>query len=236
MVAGRLPRLPSGGDAAYYFAHMIRSTWSIVLLLLALASGCHRTPAVTTDRSTPQAAVMSFMHAIDQRDSSAVTEAFAATTPAEQAYATALTDLLSASSDLKKEAVRKFGSEDAKQLIGDAGPGDDDFQRIKHASVAINGNRATLATGDGQTFHLIKQDNQWKIQPGSEIVFSPLPSTAPSADGDLAPLEHATAMMRRLADAIRGATREIAGGTLANVNAARQAIADAGVEPAALAG
>lgn len=215
---------------------MIRSTWSIVLLLLVLASGCRKTPAVTTDRSTPQAAVISFMHAIDQRDSSVVTEAFASTTPAEQAYATALADLLAASSDLRKEAIRKFGSEDAKQLIGAAGPGDDDFRRFEHASVAIDGDRATLATGDGQTFHLIKQGNQWKIRPGGEIAFSPMPSTVPAADGDQASLEPAAAMMRRLADAIRGATREIGNGTLSNVNAAREAIAKAGVEPSASAG
>lgn len=200
---------------------MAGMTWREVLsgcLLALLLAGCHREPAATTDRSTPQAAVASLMHAIDQRDASAVADAFVRGDPAEQAYIAALAEVLAASQDLRQKATARFGSEDARQLVGDGGPGEDDFRRFSEAAVDVQGDQATLRAVNGETLHLRKVEGQWKVVAAADR----------PGQGD-APLRQATSALTRLGSALRSAADGIASGQLTTVDEARLVIARSGL-------
>jgi hypothetical protein len=192
------------------------------LLLLLFVPGCGREPAITTDRSTPRAAVTSLMNAIDQRDAAAVKAAFVSDSPAAQAYVEALADLLVASRELRQKAVSAFGGEDAKQLMGSAGPGEDDFQRFAQATLDEQKDQAVLHADDGQTLHLRRQGKEWKI-----VAAADLPDREGKGEAEL---QRATGLLRHLGSAMRTVTKQIASGQLASAEAARLAIAQSGLD------
>jgi hypothetical protein len=127
--------------------------------------GCEKERVKASDPTGPQTAVRALVDAMNARDAAAVKNSFAPDTDPQKRYVEALAEAMSASIKLRDAATARFGKDDAHQLLGVAGPGEDAFRRFVEGRADVNGDNATIAASTGQTLTVRKIDGKWKIVP-----------------------------------------------------------------------
>ncbi len=186
----------------------------MALAMLAAMGGCDDNRPATTDQSTPKAAARSLLHALDQRDAAALDRLYIAQTPDQQRFVKAMGTLLASTKALYDAGAARYGSQDAKQLLGSAGPGADMSRQFTQAQEVVEGDAATLTSDSGEQLKLKKVGEQWRIIPGN------FGSDAAKMD-----LAHSAIYLETVAAQLSKIAGEVSAGKLSEVDDARARIA-----------
>jgi hypothetical protein len=128
--------------------------------------GCGKKKPSAFDLSTPQAAAMTFVRAIEAGDADTARRA-AIAGGIEWDMVDALAHATTGMRKLRASATRRFGETETKRVIDPRSPLDLS-QRLKDADVASDGNVATITPKDGQNPLKLKNvDGEWKVDVGA---------------------------------------------------------------------
>lgn len=127
-----------------------------------------RKPAASAadDASTPKGALKLLATALRDGDAEKIRQVMDATTAAETRMVAAMADMAKAMADLQKAAVKAFGAEGAKEIVGDTGATDADARaRIDAADVRVQGETASVVVADdGEAPVVLRRvRGQWKV-------------------------------------------------------------------------
>jgi hypothetical protein len=128
------------------------------------------TPADASD-PTPKGALKQLAAALRDGDVERIRGVMHATTPAESKMVTAMAEMARAMAALQKSAVKQFGREAAKEVVGDTDATDAESKaRIDSADVKISGDTATVTMEDGEETPVVlkRVSGHWKL-PMSEL-------------------------------------------------------------------
>jgi hypothetical protein len=142
----------------------------------APAPPAERKPAATPspaehDLTTPKGALKVLASALRDGDAGRIREVMYATTPAEARMVAAMADMAAAMAQLQKAAVKSFGEEGAKEIVGDTQATDAQGRaRIDAADVRLAGDTATVIVPEGEDAPVVlkRVNGQWKV-PMSEL-------------------------------------------------------------------
>jgi hypothetical protein len=134
-----------------------------------------RKPAAATtvehDLTTPKGTLKVLASALRDGDAARIREVMHATTPAETRMVAAMADMAGAMAQLQKAAVKAFGDEGAKEIVGDTQATDAQGRaRIDAADVRVTGDTATVLVPEGEDAPVMlkRVNGQWKV-PMSEL-------------------------------------------------------------------
>jgi len=123
------------------------------------------------DLTTPKGALKVLASALRDGDADRIREVMYATTPAEKRMVAAMADMAAAMARLQKAAVKAFGEEGAKEIVGDTQTTDAQGRaRIDAADVRLAGDTATVTVPEGEDAPVVlkRVGGQWKV-PMSEL-------------------------------------------------------------------
>jgi hypothetical protein len=123
------------------------------------------------DLTTPKGALKVLASALRDGDARRIREVMYATTPAETRMVAAMADMAAAMARLQKAAVKAFGEEGAKEIVGDTQATDAQGRaRIDAADVRLAGDTATVIVPEGEDAPVVlkRVGGQWKV-PMSEL-------------------------------------------------------------------
>jgi hypothetical protein len=129
------------------------------------------TAAEPHDLTTPKGALKVLASALRDGDAGRIREVMYATTPAESRMVAAMADMAAAMAQLQKAAVKAFGEEGAKEIVGDTQATDAQGRaRIDAAEVRLAGDTATVIVPEGEDAPVVlkRVNGQWKV-PMSEL-------------------------------------------------------------------
>lgn len=168
------------------------------------------TPAPTAaadtadDPSTPKGALKRLATALRDGDAESIRQVMHAADPAEVRMVAAMAEMARAMALLQRAAVKAFGEEGAKEVIGDTQTTDAQGRaRIDSADVRVQGETATviLPEGEDAPVTLRRVDGRWKV-PMSEL----------SKDADRAALDERLAELAEQAKVVQQIAKDIEGG------------------------
>lgn len=122
--------------------------------------------AAEADASTPQGALKLLATALRDGDSDRIRTVMHATNPAETRMVGAMADMARAMAELQKAAVKAFGAEGAKEIVGDTQATDAAGRaRIDAAEVRVQGDAATIIIAEGEDAPVVlkRVGGQWKV-------------------------------------------------------------------------
>ena len=155
------------------------------------------------DPSTPKGALKRLAAALRDGDAEAIRQVMYAADPAEVRMVTAMADMARAMALLQRAAVKAFGEEGAKEVIGDTQTTDAQGRaRIDSADVRMQGETATviLPEGEDAPVTLRRVDGRWKV-PMSEL----------SKDADRSALDERLAELAEQAKVVQQIAKDIEG-------------------------
>jgi hypothetical protein len=144
-------------------------------MLLATGSLAQKPPVATSadprpqeqhDTTTPKGALKALAAALRDGDGERIRQVMAAANPAETRMVAAMADMARAMADLQKAAVKAFGPEGAKEVVGDTHATDAAGRaRIDAAEVRVQGDTATVVVSEGEDTPVVlrKVGGQWKV-------------------------------------------------------------------------
>jgi hypothetical protein len=153
---------------------MNRVRGALMLFLGALGTGAQTTLPTTgavIDLSSPRGALRALSSAMQEGDTDAIREVFLAANPAEERIIEADAQMAGALARLRSTAIKAFGAEQARFLIGDAAAGSaQSLASIDAADISVKGDTATVKYGDqkGPPFILKHVNGQWRV-PASNL-------------------------------------------------------------------
>jgi hypothetical protein len=130
-----------------------------------------RPSAPEHDLTTPKGTLKVLASALRDGDAGRIREVMYATTPAENRMVAAMADMAAAMAQLQKAAVKVFGEEGAKEIVGDTQATDAQGRaRIDAADVRLAGDTATVIVPEGEDAPVVlkRVGAQWKV-PMSEL-------------------------------------------------------------------
>ena len=118
------------------------------------------------DTSSPKGTLKVLATALRDGDAARIRQVMDAASPAETRMVAAMAEMAKAMADLQKAAVKAFGAEGAKELVGDTNATDADGRaRIDAAEVRVQGDTATVIVADGEDAPVVlrRVNGQWKV-------------------------------------------------------------------------
>ena len=156
------------------------------------------------DPSTPKGALKRLAAALRDGDAEAIRQVMHAADPAEVRMVAAMAEMARAMAVLQRAAVKAFGEEGAKEVVGDTQATDAQGRaRIDSADVRVQGETATviLPEGEDAPVTLRRVDGRWKV-PMSEL----------SKDADRSVLDERLAELAEQAKVVQQIAKDIEGG------------------------
>ena len=172
-------------------------------------------PGADNDTTTPRGTLKVLAAALRDGDAERIRQVMYATTPAETRMVAAMADMAKAMAELQKAAVKAFGEEGAKQLVGDTQANDTEGRaRIDAADVRVQGDSATVIVREGEDAPVIlrRVDGHWKV-PMAEL----------SKNADPAALDERLAELSEQRKLVAELTQEIGGGQFSSAAQAKDA-------------
>ncbi|HZN68678.1 MAG TPA: hypothetical protein VFB66_25585 [Tepidisphaeraceae bacterium] len=155
-------------------------------------------PAEPADTSTPKGSLKVLAAALRAGDAAGIRRVMHATNPSEVRMVAAMADMAGAMAQLQRSAVRSFGAEGAKQLVGDTHATDaEGLARIEAAEVRVASDTATVTLAEGKEapVTLKRIEGEWKI-PVAELARG---ANQAALDEQLSELAIQTKLVRELA-------------------------------------
>jgi hypothetical protein len=165
--------------------------------------------------STPKGALKNLATALRDGDAERIRQIMHATNPSEVRMVASMAEMAGAMAELQKAAVKAFGEEGAKALVGDTQATDAEGRaRIDAAEVRIQGDTATVVVPEGEDAPVVlkRVGAQWKV-PMSEL----------SKNADPAALDERLAELSEQRKLVAALTKEIADGQFGNPEQAKEA-------------
>ena len=128
-------------------------------------------PVVPVNTATPRGALKMLLTAIQTGDPEGIKKVIHTTTPVEEKMVEALSHRAVAENSFRQAAVKAFGADAAKQLVGDAEASNAvNMSQLDSAAETIEGDSAIVNSnnGGGEPVKLLKNNGQWQI-PASEF-------------------------------------------------------------------
>ena len=150
------------------------------------------------DTSTPKGSLKLLAAALRAGDAARIKRVMHAANPSEVRMVAAMADMAGAMAQLQRSAVKSFGAEGAKQLVGDTHATDaEGLARIEAADVKIASDTATVTLAEGQEapVTLKRVEGEWKI-PVAELARG---ANQAALDEQLSELAIQTKLVRELA-------------------------------------
>jgi len=180
----------------------------------ATAPGASAT-AADHDTTTPRGTLKVLAAALRDGDGQRIRQVMYATSPAETRMVAAMADMAKAMADLQKAAVKSFGEEGAKEIVGDSRATDAEGRaRIDAADVRVQGDSATVIVREGEDAPVILRriEGHWKV-PMAEL----------SKNADPAALDERLAELSEQRKLVAQLTQEIAEGQFTGAAQAKDA-------------
>jgi len=171
--------------------------------------------APVPDATTPKGALKILAAALRDGDADKIRQVMHATNPSEVRMVASMADMARAMAQLQKAAVKAFGEEGAKEIVGDTRATDAEGRaRIDAADVKVTGDTATVTVPDGEDAPVVlkRVGGLWKV-PMSEL----------SKNADPAALDERLAELSEQRKLVAELTDEISGGQFTSATAAKDA-------------
>ena len=171
--------------------------------------------ATDFDPTTPKGALKMLAAALRDGDADKVRQSMHATNPSEVRMVASMADMARAMAQLQKAAVKAFGEEGAKDIVGDTRATDAEGRaRIDAADVKVTGDTATVTVPDGEDAPVVlkRVAGAWKV-PMSEL----------SKNADPAALDERLAELTEQRKLVSELTDDINAGQFASASAAKDA-------------
>jgi hypothetical protein len=165
-------------------------------MLLATGSRAQTAPAATPadpkqeqhDTTTPKGALKALAAALRDGNAERIRQVMDAANPAETRMVAAMAEMARAMADLQKAAVKAFGAEGAKEIVGDTQATDAQGRaRIDAADVRIQGDTATVVVAEGEDAPVVMRrvGGHWRV-PMAELSKNADPSVLDERLAELA--------------------------------------------------
>jgi hypothetical protein len=180
----------------------------------APGSGSASAPAAAST-ATPKGALKLLAAALRDGDADRIRQVMYASNAAESRMVAAMADMAKAMAALQRAAVKAFGREGAKEVVGDTDATDTESKaRIDSAEVKVQGDTATVTMEDGEEAPVVlkRVDGKWRL-PMSEL----------SRGADLAALEERLAGLAEQSKLVRELADEVGAGKYASPAQAHEA-------------
>ena len=154
--------------------------------------------------ATPKGALKLLAAALRDGDADRIRQVLYAANPSEVKMVTAMADMAKAMAALQRSAVKAFGKDGAKEVVGDTDATDTESKaRIDSAEVKIQGDSATITLEDSEEAPVVlkRVDGRWRL-PMSEM----------SKGADPAALDERLAGLAEQAKLVRDLAQEVAAG------------------------
>jgi len=165
--------------------------------------------------ATPKGALKLLAAALRDGDAERIRQVMYAANPSEAKMVTAMADMAKSMAALQKSAIKAFGREGAKEVVGDTNATDTESKaRIDSADVKVQGDTATVTMEDGEEAPVVlkRVDGRWRL-PMSEL----------SRGADLGALEERLAGLAEQSKLVRELAEEVAAGKYASPAQAHEA-------------
>ena len=172
-------------------------------------------PSQALSTATPKGALKLLAIALRDGDADRIRQVMYAANPSESKMVTAMADMAKSMAALQKSAVKAFGREGAKEVVGDTDATDSESKaRIDSADVKVQGDTATVTMEDGEEAPVVlkRVDGRWRM-PMSEL----------SRGADLAALEERLAGLAEQSRLVRELAEEVGSGKYASPAQAHEA-------------
>jgi hypothetical protein len=129
------------------------------------------TQVVPINTNSPRGALKTLLTAIQSGDPEGIKKVIHTNTPLEAKMVEALGHRAVAENKFREAAIKAFGADEAKQLVGDAEASNAvNMSQLDQAAETIEGDKATVSSGAGagEPVMLTKVGDQWRI-PASEF-------------------------------------------------------------------
>lgn len=172
-------------------------------------------PAPEHDATTPKGALKVLASALREGDADRIRQVMHATSSAETRMVASMADMARAMAQLQKAAVKAFGEQGAKEIVGDTQATDADGRaRIDAADVRVTGDTATVIVPEGEDAPVVlkRVEGHWKV-PMSEL----------SKNADPAALDERLTELTEQRKLVTQLTEEIAAGQFTSPAQAKDA-------------
>jgi hypothetical protein len=170
-------------------------------------------PAAST--ATPKGALKLLAAALRDGDADRIRQVMYSSNASEARMVAAMADMAKAMAALQRAAVKAFGREGAKEVVGDTDATDTESKaHIDSAEVKVQGDTATVTMEDGEEAPVVlkRVDGRWRL-PMSEL----------SRGADLAALEERLAGLAEQSSLVRELAEEVGSGKYASPAQAKEA-------------
>jgi len=170
-------------------------------------------PGLST--ATPKGALKLLAAALRDGDAERIRQVMYASNNSETRMVAAMADMAKAMATLQRSAVKAFGREGAKEVVGDTDASNTDSNaRIDSAEVKVQGDIATVTMEDGEEAPVVlkRVDGRWRL-PMAEL----------SRGADLAALEERLAGLAEQSKLVRELAEEVGAGKYASPAQAHEA-------------
>lgn len=167
------------------------------------------------DTTTPKGALKLLASALRDGDADRIRQVMYATNAAETRMVASMAEMARAMARLQKAAVKAFGEEGAKEIVGDTQATDAEGRaRIDAADVRVTGDSATVIVPEGEDAPVVlkRVDGHWKV-PMAEL----------SKNADQAALDERLAELTEQRKLVTQLTEEIASGQFSSPAQAKDA-------------
>lgn len=165
--------------------------------------------------ASPKGALKLLAAALRDGDAEGIRQVMYAANPSEAKMISAMADMAKSMAALQKSAIKAYGREGAKEVVGDTDATDSESKaRIDSAEVKLNGDTATVSIEDGDEAPVVlkRVDGRWRM-PMSEL----------SRGADPAALEERLAGLAEQSRLVRELAEEVATGKYASPAQAHEA-------------
>lgn len=179
-------------------------------------------PAPPDTNTTPKGALKMLAVALRDGDAERIKQVMHASTPAEAKMVNAMAEMAKSMATLQRSAVKAFGREGAKEVVGDTDSTDAESRaRIDAADVKIAGDAATVTMADGVEAPVVlkRVDGRWRL-PMSEL----------SRGADPKALDERLAELATLAKVVRDLAEEVGAGKYQTAVQAQEAFQSRAME------
>ena len=151
--------------------------------------------------ATPKGALKFLAAALRDGDADRIRQVMHATNPSETRMVAAMADMAKSMAALQRSAVKAFGREGAKEVVGDTNASNTDSNaRIDSAEVKVQGDTATVTMEDGEEAPVVlkRVEGRWRL-PMAELSRGADPA---ALEERLAGLAEQSKLVRELAEEV----------------------------------